>query len=115
MKLSHASEESVHAVLASDLCRFREMIYLLISSESLIRLRLDVAAGPHDSVFLIPLRGLPKAVILKQITNKPHFNLIIELKIVAAILRLVRADAYRVDVWAEADVLLIDAILHCWG
>lgn len=112
MKLSHTSKKSVHAVFTSDFSWFRKMIHFLVSCESLISLWLDVAAGPHNCKLLIPLCRFPKTVVFKQITNKSHFNLIIKLKVVPTILRLVRPDTYRIDVWTEAYVLFKNAILH---
>ena len=106
MKASHPCEKPVHAVLPRDLSRLREVIDLLILCQSLISLRLDVAAGPHDCVLLIPLGRLPKTVVLEQVPDQAHFHTVIHLEVISFVLRFVGPYTYRIDVGSEAHILL---------
>ncbi len=114
VKLAHPRKEPVHAVLASDLSGLGKVIDLLVASECLVHLRLDVAARPHDRELLVSLRGLPESIVLKQVTDQSNVHLIVLLKVIPSVLWLVRPDAYWVDVRTEAYVFLECSILNSW-
>ena len=91
------------------------MVNLLVTSESLVNLRLNIATRPHDGELLVPLGGLSKSVIFEEISNQPDLDLIVEFEIVTAILRLVGADADWIDVRPEGYVFLPLPIHDRWG
>jgi hypothetical protein len=91
------------------------VIHFLIASEALVDLTLDVAARPHDCKFLISLSCLSETIILQDGSDKSRLHIVVHLEIVTTIRRLVGADAYRVYVWTETHVLLIQPILESLG
>lgn len=112
VKLPHPRKEPVHAVLACDLSGLGKVIDLLVASECLVHLRLDVAARPHDRELLVSLRGLPESIVFKQVTDQSNVHLIVLLEVIPSVLWLVRPDTYWVDVRAEAYVFLECSILN---
>ena len=114
VKLPHPRKEPVHAVFASDLSGLGKVIDLLVASECLVHLRLDVAARPHDRELLVSLRGLSESIVLKQVTDQSNVHLIVLLEVIPSVLWLVRPNTYWVDVWTVAYVFLECSVLNSW-
>jgi len=112
VKLPHPRKEPVHAVLACDLSGLGKVIDLLVASECLVHLRLDVAARPHHRELLVSLRGLPESIVFKQVTDQSDVHLIVLLEVIPSVLWLVRPNTYWVDVRAEAYVFLECSVLN---
>ena len=112
VELSHSCKESVHAILPRDLGGFREVVNFLVPRQPLVDLGLNVAARPHHCEILVTFCRFSEAVILQEVPDEPHFNLVVQLEIVTPILRLVWPDTYWVNVGAETDVFFPLTILE---
>ena len=88
---------AIHAVFARHLRAFRKVVYLLVSSQSLVGLTLDVGASPRYLPFLVAIRNFPETVVFKSIADQRHIYSVVELEEVASILRLVRSQCHRVN------------------
>jgi len=106
MLLPHPGEMLIQAVFSGDLSRLRPVVNFLELAKSLIGLRLDVGARPHDRPLLLSIIDLSKAIVLKRISNEPDLNTIVKLEVQVFILGLIGADAHRVYVRTEHHVLL---------
>ena len=106
---AHSRVVLVETVLAADLGALREVVDHLKLAHLLIRLRLDVAAGPHDGPVLVTVLRLAEAVILKSVANQVDIDVVVKFEIQLAVLRLVRSNIHRVDVRSEQHMPFLEA------
>ena len=106
---AHSRVVLVETVLAADLGALREMVDHLELTHLLIRLRLDVAAGPHDRPVLVTVLRLAEPVILKSVANQVDIDVVVKFEIQLAVLRLVRSNIHWVNVRSEQHVPFLEA------
>lgn len=101
MGFFESCQMAIHAVFACHLRTFRKVVYLLVSSQSLVSLTLDVGASPRYLPFLVAIRNFPETVVFESIAYQRHIYSVVELEEVASILWLVRSQCHRVNKRSE--------------
>ena len=113
MLFPHSCEMPVQAILSCYLCGFGPVIDLLKLSKCLIYRWLDVWASPHERPLLLPIVDFSKTIVFTSVTNEPHVNTIIELKVKFVVCWLERSNVHWIYIRSEEHASFLEFTLNC--